>query len=80
MTTAQAAAGGGRVSVGKTTRLAWLLCAVSLALMAFSILLIVLGRTASYPPSPTEWTAPSSAEQVANVVGVLGALSVRQSW
>jgi MFS family permease len=73
MTTAQAAAGGGRVSVWKPTWLAWSLCALSLALMAFSILLIVLGRSASYPPSPTEWTAPSSAEQIANVVGVLGA-------
>jgi hypothetical protein len=73
MTTAQATAGGGRASGGKTTWLAWSLCAVSLALMAFSILLIVLGRTASYPPSPMEWTAASWAEQIASVVGALGA-------
>jgi MFS family permease len=73
MTTAQAAAGSGRVPVRKTTWLAWSLCAVSLALMAFSILLIVLGRSASFPSSPTEWTAASSAEQIASVVGALGA-------
>jgi hypothetical protein len=73
MTTARATAGGGRAPVGKTTRLAWSLCAVSLALMGFSILLIVLGRTASFPPSPTEWTAASWPEQIASVVGALGA-------
>jgi two-component system NarL family sensor kinase len=73
MTTAQAQAGGGRVPVGKTTWLAWSLCAVSLALMALSVLLIVLGRTASYPASPTEWTAASWAEQIAGIVGALGA-------
>ena len=73
MTTAQAAAGSGRVPVRKTTWLAWSLCAVSLALMAFSILLIVLGRSPSFPSSPTEWTAASSAEQIASVVGALGA-------
>jgi hypothetical protein len=73
MTTAQAAAGSGRVSVRKTTWLAWSLCAVSLALMAFSILLIVLSRSARFPSSPTEWTAASSAEQIAIVVGSLGA-------
>jgi hypothetical protein len=73
MTTAQPAAGSGRASVGKTTWLAWSLCAVSLVLMAFSILLIVLGRAASFPPSPTEWTAASWAEQIATVVGALGA-------
>jgi hypothetical protein len=73
MTTAQAAAGGSRVPVGKTTWLAWSLCAVSLALMALSVVLIVLGRTASYPASPTEWTAASWAEQIAGIVGALGA-------
>lgn len=73
MTTVQAAAGGSRVPVGKTTWLAWSLCAVSLALMALSVVLIVLGRTASYPASPTEWTAASWAEQIAGIVGALGA-------
>jgi MFS family permease len=73
MTTAQATAGGGRGPVGKTTWLAWSLCAVSLALMALSILLIVLGRTANFPSSLTEWTAASWAEQIATVVGALGA-------
>jgi hypothetical protein len=73
MTTAQAAAGGGRAPAGKTTWLAWWLCAVSLTLMALSVALIVLGRTAVFPASPTEWTAASWAEQIAGIVGALGA-------
>jgi MFS family permease len=73
MTAVQATAGGRRVSVGKTTWLAWSLCAVSLALMGLSIVLIVLGRTARFPSSLTEWTAASWAEQIANIVGALGA-------
>jgi hypothetical protein len=72
MTTAQSAAHGGRVG-GRTTWLAWSLCAVSLALMALSVVLIVLGRTASFPPSPTGLTAASWTRQLADVLGALGA-------
>jgi hypothetical protein len=73
MSTARAAAGSARVPVRKTTWLAWSLCAISLALMGLSILLIVLGRTASYPRSPTGWPAASWTEQIASVLGTLGA-------
>jgi MFS family permease len=73
MTTAQAAAGSGRVLVRRTTWLAWSLCAASLALMALSVLLIVLGRTAIFPSSPAGWTAASWTEQIASVLGALGA-------
>jgi len=50
-----------------------LLCTVSLALLLLSIVLIVLGRSAQFPPSPAEWTAASWTEQLARVVGLLGA-------
>jgi hypothetical protein len=64
------------VKARTTARLAWSLCGVSLALLALSILLILLSRTATFPPSPVDWTAASWAEQLAGVVGLLGARSL----
>jgi hypothetical protein len=38
-----------------------------------SILLILLSRTARFPPSPEDWTAAAWDEQLAGVIGLLGA-------
>jgi hypothetical protein len=53
--------------------LAWSLCAVALGLLALSILLILLSRTARFPPSPEDWTAAAWNEQLAGVIALLGA-------
>jgi len=54
-------------------QLAWSLCAVSLVLLALSIPLLLLSSGTSLPRSPVDWGAASWAEQLATVVGSLGA-------
>jgi hypothetical protein len=54
-------------------RLAWSLCAASLALLLLAMVLLVLGRGALFPPSPlAEHTAVSWTEKLAEVLGSLG--------
>jgi hypothetical protein len=73
MTAPHAAASGGRVPARRAARLAWLLCAASLTLMTLSIMLLLLWRGARFPLPRVDWSAGSWAEQLAAVVGSLGA-------
>jgi hypothetical protein len=51
-----------------TSRLAWSVCAVGLLVLAFSLLLIVLGWSTPLPQRWTPWQA-----QAASLVGIIGA-------
>jgi class 3 adenylate cyclase len=59
---------GGRVRARTAARLAWWLCAASLAMMTARLVVVVLGRTTAPPPG-----FPSSGVQAIEVVGILGA-------
>jgi class 3 adenylate cyclase len=59
---------GGRVRPGTAARLAWGLCAVSLAMMTARLVVVVLGGTAALPPG-----FPPPVVQAIEVIGFLGA-------
>jgi two-component system NarL family sensor kinase len=60
---------GGGVRAGSAARLAWWLCAVSLAMMlARLVVVVVLGRSAALPPG-----FPAPVIQAIEVIGFLGA-------
>jgi hypothetical protein len=60
--------GTGDVSTRAIARLAWALCAVSLLILALSLLLIVLGWSTPLPGARTPWR-----DQAVSVVGIIGA-------
>jgi class 3 adenylate cyclase len=59
---------GGRVRPGTAARLAWGLCAVSLAMMAARLVVVVLGAGTALPPG-----FPPPVVQAIEVIGFLGA-------
>jgi len=60
--------GTGSMSTRAIARLAWALCAVSLSILALSLLLIVLGWSTPLPGAQTPWR-----DQAVSVVGIIGA-------
>jgi class 3 adenylate cyclase len=58
----------GRVRAGTAARLAWWLCAVSLAMMTARLVVVVLARTTALPPG-----FPPPVVQAIEVIGFLGA-------
>jgi two-component system, NarL family, sensor kinase len=58
---------GGGVRGGSAARLAWWLCAVSLAMMLARLVVVVLGRSAALPPG-----FPAPVIQAIEVIGFLG--------
>jgi hypothetical protein len=58
----------GGMSTRAIARLAWALCAVSLLILALSLLLIVLGWSTPLPGAQTPWR-----DQAVSVVGIVGA-------
>ena len=58
----------GGMSTRAIARLAWALCAVSLLILALSLLLIVLGWPTPLPGARTPWR-----DQALSVVGIVGA-------
>src|SRR5829696_4337507 len=60
--------GTGGMSTRAIARLAWALCAVSLLILALSLLLIVLGWSTPLPGAQTPWR-----DQAVSVVGIIGA-------
>jgi hypothetical protein len=60
--------GTGGMSTRAIARLAWALCAVSLSILALSLLLIVLGWSTPLPGAQTPWR-----DQAVSVVGIIGA-------
>jgi hypothetical protein len=58
----------GGTSTRAIARLAWALCAVSLLILALSLLLIVLGWSTPLPGARTPWR-----DQAVSVVGIIGA-------
>ena len=60
--------GTGGTSTRAIARLAWALCAVSLLILALSLLLIVLGWSTPLPGARTPWR-----DQAVSIVGIMGA-------
>src|SRR5919199_64167 len=58
----------GGMSPRAIARLAWALCAVSLLILALSLLLIVFGWSTPLPGARTPWR-----DQAVSVVGIIGA-------